>query len=453
MTLASSSEVNQFLTTYPQLSQIVLILTDINGIARGKFLRPRELYALYKQGRPLPSSILSLNVLGEDATSTGLVWEMGDRDCLARPIANTLKICPWLPNTAQVLINMDKEAEPSVVAADPRLRLVDIVERLKADDLHPVMACELEFYLLDAAAWQQGKVIPAVAPNGFKLEHTQVYGVNELEDMRGFFSDIYKYSAIQGLPAETAISEYAPGQFEITLVHRNDALQAVDEAIQFKRLIKGVAEHYGMIACFMAKPFTERAGSGMHLHISLNNAVGQNVFSAGDTETNELLLHSIGGMAATIKDAMAIFAPHSNSYRRFKTNSYAPTAATWGINNRTVTFRVPSNNAANRHVEHRACGADANPYLAAAAVLAGMHYGIKNKIDPGQPVTGNAYRDERVLPVNWYHTLEAFDHSAFITDYFGAEFQRIYSALKWEERERFNAEVSSLDHQWHVRLA
>jgi glutamine synthetase len=271
--------------------------------------------------------------------------------------------------------------------------------------------------------------------------------------MRGFFADVYKYSAIQGLPAETSISEYAPAQFEITLVHRADAVQAVDEAIQFKRLIKGVAEQHGMIACFMAKPFTERAGSGMHIHVSLTNSEGMNLFSAGETQTNEVLLHSIGGMAATIKDTMAIFAPHANSYRRFKANSYAPTAATWGINNRSVTFRVPSNNATNRHVEHRASGADANPYLAAAAVLAGMHYGITNKIDAGKPAEGNAYSDKRVLPLNWYDTLDAFENSKFITEYFGADFQRIYSALKGEECQRFNAEVSTLDHQWHLRLA
>lgn len=448
-----SPEVTQFLSSHPQLSQIALILTDINGIARGKFLRPRELYPLYKSGRPLPSSILSLNVLGEDVDTTGLVWEVADMDCLAKPIPNTLKVCPWLPNTAQVLVSMDKEAGMPAAMADPRLRLVEVVERLKADGLTPIMACELEFYLLNAEAWKQGKVVSATTPNGFNLEQTQVYGVGDLEDMRGFFADIYKYSAIQGLPAETAISEYAPGQFEITLVHRLDALQAVDEAIQFKRLIKGVAEQHGMIACFMAKPFTERAGSGMHLHISLNNSEGMNLYSAGETESNEVLLHSIGGMAATIQDCMAIFAPHANSYRRFKANSYAPTAATWGINNRSVTFRVPSNNATNRHVEHRASGADANPYLAAAAVLAGIHYGIQNKIDPGKPATGNAYSDKRVLPLNWYDTLDAFENSKFINEYFGADFQRIYSALKWEECERFNSEVSTLDHQWHLRLA
>lgn len=451
---ARAPEVTSFLSAHPHLSQIALMLTDINGIARGKFLRPHELHALFLQGRPLPSSILSLNVLGEDVDTTGLVWEVADMDCLAKPIPNTLKICPWLPHTGQVLVSMDKLAGMPAAVADPRLRLAEILARLKADHWYPALACELEFYLLDAQAWKQGKVVPATASNQLALPQTQVYSVDDLEAMRPFFADVYKYAAIQGLPAETAISEYAAGQFEITLAYRKDALQAVDEAIQFKRLIKGVAEQHGMLACFMAKPFTEQAGSGMHIHVSLNDADGLNLMSTGEAETNELLLSSIGGMAATIQDSMAIFAPHANSYRRFKANSYAPTAATWGINNRSVTFRVPTGSAASRHIEHRASGADANPYLAVAAVLAGLHHGIKNKLNPGQPAEGNAYGEQsNTLPLNWYDSLEAFETSAFIAEYFGEDFRRIYSALKREECERFNAEVSDLDHRWHLRLA
>ena len=449
-----SPEVTSFLSAHPHLSQIALILTDINGIARGKFLRPHELHALFLQGRPLPSSILSLNVLGEDVDTTGLVWEVADQDCLAKPIVNSLKLCPWLPNTGQVLVSMDKLAGLPAAVADPRLRLAAIIAGLKADNLQPALACELEFYLLDAQAWKQGKVMPATASNQLPLTQTQVYSVDDLEAMRPFFADVYKYAALQGLPAETAISEYAPGQFEITLVYRKDALQAVDEAIQFKRLIKGVAEQHGMLACFMAKPFTEQAGSGMHIHVSLQDNDGLNLMSTDETETNAYLLHSIGGMAATIQDSMAIFAPHANSYRRFKANSYAPTAATWGINNRSVTFRVPTGAAASRHIEHRASGADANPYLAVAAVLAGLHHGIKHQIHPGKPIEGNAYGEQNnTLPLNWYDSLAAFANSAFIADYFGEDFQRIYSALKREECERFNAEVSELDHRWHLRLA
>ena len=329
-----------------------------------------------------------------------------------------------------------------------------MAERLKQDGYHPVLACELEFYLLDAEAWVDGEVKPARSCRGLALEQTQVYGVQELEDMSEFLEDVYLCSAEQGLPAETVISEYAPGQFEITLTHRENALQAVDEAIEFKRLIKGVAEQYGMIACFMAKPFAELSGSGMHIHVSLADEQGANLFSSEETEGNELLRHSIGGMADSISDCMAIFAPNANSYRRFRPNSYAPVAPTWGVNNRTVTFRVPTGPASSRHVEHRASGADANPYLAAAAVLAGMHHGIKNKMDPGPAISGDGYANtDTSLTINWYAALDGFEKSEFVAEYFGAEFQKIFSALKRDECNQFFAQVSELDHRWHLRLA
>jgi glutamine synthetase len=447
-------ESGKFFSLHPEVSQVLLILTDINGIARGKLVRPHELEVIFDRGRPLPSSILSLNALGEDVDSTGLVWEVGDMDCFARPVPGSLKICPWIKNTAQLLLSMDPVAGMPAASADPRLKLAQVADRLKQDGYHPVLACELEFYLLDAEAWADGEVKPTRTCRGLPLEQTQVYGVQDLEDMSEFFEDVYLCSAEQGLPAETVISEYAPGQFEITLTHREDALQAVDEAIEFKRLIKGVAEQYGMIACFMAKPFAELSGSGMHIHVSLADEQGNNLFSCEDAQGNELLRHSIGGMADSISDCMAIFAPNANSYRRFRPNSYAPVAPTWGVNNRTVTFRVPTGPASSRHVEHRASGADANPYLAAAAVLAGMHHGIKNKMDPGPAISGDGYANaDTSLTINWYAALDGFEKSTFVTEYFGAEFQHIFSALKRDECNQFFAQVSELDHRWHLRLA
>lgn len=448
----SSREASEFLSRYPTLSQVLLILTDLNGIARGKMVRPHELEAIYRHGRPLPSSILSLNCLGEDVASTGLVWDVGDMDCLARPVPESLKICPWMQDTAQLLLSMDPRAGMPAAWADPRLRLATVIDRLKNDAMTPVLACELEFYLLDAAAYARGEVIPASTAGGMRLQQTQVYGVQELEDMSGFFQHVYRCAAEQGLPAETVISEYAPGQFEITLTHREDALRAVDEAIQFKRLLKGVAAQHGMLACFMAKPFSELAGSGMHVHLSLAGPDGENLFAGEPGETNALLRNAIGGLAATVSDCMAIFAPNANSYRRFRPNSYAPIAPTWGENNRTVTFRIPTGPAPSRHLEHRASGADANPYLAAAAVLAGVHKGICEQLEPGSPVTGDGYaQSEAALSFNWYDTLESFEASAFIKDYFSPEFQCIYSALKREECAQFFAQVSELDHRWYLR--
>jgi glutamine synthetase len=447
------NELDTFLKKHPDIELVHVILTDPVGIQRGKGVRPHELKAIYEQGRAFPSSIFSLTVLGEDVEEAGLLWDIGDQDCFAHPIPGTLKRTPWLDKTGQVFLAFRADSGPAA-AADPRLRLSDISDRMKKDGLHPVLAIELEFYLLDKAAARDGRIIPALAPGGLYNDQVQVYSIQELDDFDPFLRELYAACDAQGLPAESVISEYAPGQMEITLTHRADALQAVDEAMQYKRVVKGVAEKHGMIACFMAKPFSESAGSGMHIHLSLNDAKGNNQFTSDDAQGNKLLHNAIGGMASTINDSMAIFAPNANSYRRFRRNTYAPVAPTWGVNNRTVSFRIPAGPPKSRHVEHRICGADANPYLAAAAVLAAMHHGITNKIDPGPATTGNGYATKvEGLTLNWYDALDAFEDSKFIADYFGADFVKIFSAVKRAECERFFAQVTDLDYRWHLRTA
>ncbi|MBL8782360.1 MAG: glutamine synthetase [Alphaproteobacteria bacterium] len=447
------NELDTFLKKYPDIELVHVILTDPVGIQRGKGVRPHELKAIFEQGRAFPSSIFSLTVLGEDVEEAGLLWDIGDQDCFAHPIPGTLKRTAWLEKTGQVYLAFRPDSGPAA-AADPRLRLSDISERMKKDGLYPVLAIELEFYLLDKAAARDGRIVPALAPGGLYNDQVQVYSIQELDDFDPFLRELYAACDAQNLPAESVISEYAPGQMEITLTHRADALQAVDEAIQYKRLVKGVAEKHGMIACFMAKPFTANAGSGMHIHLSLNDAKGNNQFASEAAAGNDLLRHAIGGMASTINDSMAIFAPNANSYRRFRRNTYAPVAPTWGVNNRTVSFRIPAGPPKSRHVEHRICGADANPYLAAAAVLAAMHHGIKTKSDPGPATTGNGYATKvEGLTLNWFDALDAFEESKFIVDYFGADFVKIFSAVKRAECERFFAEVTDLDHRWHLRTA
>ena len=451
--MTDTAELDAFLGANGDLELVHIILTDPGGVARGKGLRPHELKAVFENGRPFPASIFSLTVLGEDVEEAGLLWDIGDQDCFAFPIPGTLKRSPWLERTAQVLLSFRADSGP-VAVADPRLRLEKIAERLKGDGLQPVLAVELEFYLLDKEAARDGKIISATAPAGLYNDQIQVYSIQELDDFAPFLHDLYAACDVQGLPAESVISEYAPGQMEITLTHRADALRATDEAIQYKHLVKGVAENHGMIACFMAKPFAESAGSGMHLHVSLNDAKGNNAFASDEPAGNALLRHAIGGMARTIDDAMAIFAPNANSYRRFRRKTYAPVAPTWGVNNRTVSFRIPAGPPESRHVEPRSSGADANPYLAAAAVLAGMHHGIKNKIAPGAPVTGNGSdRMVDTLTINWFDALDSFEASSFIKDYFGPEFVRVFSAIKRAECERFFAQVTDLDYRWHLRTA
>jgi glutamine synthetase len=332
--------------------------------------------------------------------------------------------------------------------------LARAVERLQGQGLTPVVAVELEFYLLQRG--QDGRLQPARGLlTGRASGRIDAYGLARLDDMSPLFDDVYAAARAQGLPVRTLMSEYAPGQFEITLEHRADAMRAVDDAVLFKRAIRGVASRHGCIACFMAKPFAELAGTGMHLHASLADGEGRNAFASDDPAGSPLLRHAIGGLRATLADGMAVFAPHANSYRRFRAMSYAPVAPTWGVNNRSVSLRVPAGPPSSRHVEHRVAGADANPYLVAALVLAGMAHGIERGLDPGPPVEGNGY--ERAtrgdLPTDWHAALERAAHSEFLAEALGPGFLRVFLALKRRECEKFGALVSDRDYEWYLDTA
>nr|WP_312231028.1 glutamine synthetase family protein [Pseudomonas sp.] len=455
MQFADIQEARDFLAAHPEVRSIELMLIDANGIPRGKLLHREELLAIYQNGRPLPSSILALTVQGEDVEATGLVWEVADADCWTYPLPGSLTLQPWRSTpTGQLQVSMHPTQGLPAAPADPRHALVGVIERLKADGLHPVMAVELEFYLLDKQRDANGRPQPAVQMNGVRPEAPQVYGVYELEQVQPFLDDLYAACEAQGLPVRTAISEYAPGQLELTLEHRFDALQAVDEGIRYKRLVKGVANKHGLQACFMAKPFGDRAGSGMHMHVSLADEQGNNLYASEDPQGTPLLRHSIGGMMASLLDSLAIFCPNANSFRRFQANSYAPLAKSWGVNNRTVSFRVPGGPAVSRHIEHRICGADANPYLAAAAILAGIHHGIREQIDPGAAIVGNGYEQAtEFLPTDWLTALRALEGSTWAREALGEEFLKVFLAIKKTEYRQFMGEVGEQDWRWYLNHA
>src|SRR5690606_30754208 len=212
---------------------------------------------------------------------------------------------------------------------------------------------------------------------------------------------------------------------------------------------------HGYEATFMAKPFADLAGSGMHLHVSVNDKTGRNVFASEKPEGAPVLAHAFGGMKALLGDSMAIFAPNANSYRRFRANSYAPVAPTWGVNNRTVSFRVPAGAPPTRHIEHRVAGADAHPTLALAALLAGVHYGLANKLDPGAPVVGDGYAQaaqsgERI-PTNWFAAVDRFAESAVLKDYLGERFVRMFTTVKRVEQDRYQSAIPTVDYDWYLR--
>ncbi|WP_271408597.1 glutamine synthetase family protein [Pseudomonas sp. Q1-7] len=454
MTFASVQEAQDFLEQNPDIDVFELFILDANGVPRGKLLHRDELLAVYDSGRPLPSTILGLTLHGEDVENSGLVWDVGDIDCRAYPLAGSLVRLPWrkMP-TAAVQVSMHPQEGMPAAIADPRHVLVEVIERLKADGYHPVMACELEFYLLDQKRDADGRPQPALDADGHRPRGTQVYGLRELEQIEPFLADLYAACKAQGIPARTAISEYAPGQVEITLEH-GDALEAMDQAVRYKRLVKGVAHAHGMQACFMAKPFAEIAGTGMHMHVSLADAEGRNLFASEDPAGTPLLRQAVGGMLQSLLDSLLLFCPNANSYRRFQANSYAPLAPTWGVDNRTVSLRVPGGPANSRHIEHRICGADANPYLAAAAILAGIHRGIRENLDPGDPIEGNGYAQAKeLLPTEWLTSLRALEQSSWARDAFGTAFLGVYLAVKRAEYRQFMSEVGEQDWRWYLNQA
>ena len=448
--VASRAELDAFCAAHPDIAFFDVFYTGLSGVPRGKRLRRHELAAVYDYGRMLPGSIAVVDITGRDVEETGLVWEDGDADRRARPVPGGIVAAPWLgADMGQVMLSLH-ELDGVVSDLDPRAVLARVIERFTADGLTPVVACELEFYLVDQRRGRDGLLrLPRWLSRG-----TQVYGLPEIEEATPFLRDLWAACDAQDIPLEGVISECAPGQLELTLRHKADALRAADDAVTYKRAAKGVARAHGMDATFMAKPWTDRAGSGLHLHVSVNDAQGNNAMASDDPAGTPILRHVIGGMAALLAESMAIFAPNMNSFRRFRAKSYAPTAPHWGVNNRTVALRVPAGPAPSRHIEHRVAGADANPYLALAAMLAGVHHGIVNRIDPGPAVTGDGYaqpaRPGTELPTDWAAALGRFEQSALLRDYLGDRFVTMFAQVKRTELDRFMAEVTPLDHDWYL---
>jgi len=455
MTIADPKEVKAFLDKHPEIQFFEIVFTNLAGVPRGKRLRRHEIEAVYENGRFLPGSILVNDITGQDVEATGLVWEDGDADRVARPIAGRITPAPWLgADVAQVPMTMyELDGKPHDL--DPRHVLQRVIDRFATDGLVPVVACELEYYLVDARRTANGKIqLPPSPLTGDRATQHQVYGLREVEEASGFLRDLWASADAMGVPLEGAISEYAPGQLELTLKHHADALRASDDAVLYKRAAKGVALRHGCEATFMAKPFADLAGSGMHLHVSVNDKAGKNIFASDKPEGEPVLAHAVGGMKKLLGDSMAIYAPNANSYRRFKANSYAPVAPTWGVNNRTVSFRVPAGAPNTRHIEHRVAGADAHPALALAALLAAVHYGITNKVDPGPAIVGDGYAQAEggeKIPTNWFAATDRFAESAVLKDYLGERFVRMYSIVKRVEQDRFQSMIPDIDYDWYLR--
>ena len=451
--IASPDEAQKFLDAHPGVEFFEVLFSSMTGVPRGKRLRRHELLAVYENGRFLPGSVLVVDTTGQDCEDTGLVWDDGDADRVARPIPGTLTLAPWLgADVAQVALSM-YELDGTPNDLDPRHVLRRVIERFEADGLVPVVACELEFYLLDPARTALGEPLPPKNPLTGQVETSkQPYSMDDLDAYATFIRRCASNAEAQGIPASAAITEYSPGQFEINLKHQPDAVAACDNAVLLKRCIKGSARELGYNASFMSKPFLNAAGSGMHVHVSLIDKAGMNLFGETGDKGEKLLRHAIGGLQATMAEGMAIFGANPNASRRYVPGANVPMSTEWGHNNRTVAFRIPAGGPKARRIEHRVAGADANPYLTMAAILAGIAYGIKNKCDPGEPASkGDFARPaDPKIPFRFPAALERLAKAKILPQYIEPEALALYVDARRVELDKFHDAISPREYNWYL---
>ena len=441
-----NDDLQAFLDAHPGIEIFEVLIPDLCGGLRGKWITRDKIHKVFSGQLKIPLTSLAFDVWGRDGEEW--VFDSGDGDGFCDADVRTLAPVPWLERpTGQVVLSM-REVAGEACSYDPRHIIRKLMERFAARGLTPVVASEMEFYLLRDERDALGRPVHTQVDRlGAGLASGQTYGIDTMEEMADLLHAIRDACAAQGLPIDTLIKESAPSQYEINLYHAADALVAADQGMMLQRVIKGVARQHGLLATFMAKPFGDLAGNGMHLHCSLVDRQGNNAFDDGSEGGNALLQQAVAGSLATMADCMLLFAPNLNSYRRFQRGTHAPLAPSWGYENRTVAVRVPADVPEATRLEHRVAGADANPYLVVAAVLAGMLYGIENGLQPPPALEGNAYEQlPPSLPRYWPDALARFEESAFIRDYFGEQFARVYTILKRQELDEFDRQVTPLEY-------
>ncbi|SMX43268.1 glutamine synthetase family protein [Maliponia aquimaris] len=404
----------------PQIRTIRAAACDVNGVARGKRMPIPSAIKVLKDGTRFPFSALNVDIWGEDIADSPLVFESGDRDAILYPTERGFVPMPWLEAPSALLPIWMFHEDGRPYEGDPRHALSFIQKRFAALGLTPVVAVELEFYLIDDST--RRLQIPISPRSGKRRDAAEVLSIRALDAFDTFFTDLYEACEVMDIPSDTLISEAGIGQFEVNLMHQADALKAADDAWLFKTLVKGLARKHGFAASFMAKPYEDYSGNGMHAHFSVLDEAGNNIFNNGGPEGTETLLHAIGGCLTALSDSTLIFAPHLNSFERLVPDAHAPSAICWAYDNRTAAVRVPSGPPAARRIEHRVAGGDVNPYLALAAILGAALMGIEDKIVPPERITGNAYeQDLPQMPSNWASAIHAFEKSPVMPRIFPQE--------------------------------
>ncbi|RUW19132.1 MULTISPECIES: glutamine synthetase family protein [unclassified Mesorhizobium] len=434
------------------VESIQAVICDLNGIMRGKRLPVEQAPRILGGGIRMPLSIVGVDIWGEDIIGSEQILTTGDRDGLCGVTGRGALPVNWTsrPSALVPLWLFVEEGKP--FPADPRQALAAIVSGYRELGLRPVVATELEFYLIDP---EPGSAVPPISPyTGRRLDSDAILSIDELDDFGEFFSDVYKECARQNVPADAAIAENGIGQFEINLLHTDDPLKAADDAIFFKRIVKGVARKHRLAGTFMAKPYGTRSGSGMHIHFSLLDQDGNNVFNDGSDEGSSVMKHAVAGLLQGMAETTLVFAPHFNSYRRLRPDTLAPTSVSWGYENRTSAIRIPGGNPVARRIEHRVAGADANPYLVIAAILGAALVGIRNKWKPPAPVEGQACSVEKLpkIPAEWGQAVDAFETGPIAAEIFDPVLRSMLIACKRQEIAGFAEQVTDYEFSAYLEI-
>ncbi|MEL7468931.1 MAG: glutamine synthetase family protein [Pseudomonadota bacterium] len=444
-----SDELAAFRAAHPEIRHAEVFCVDLNGVCRGKLVPIAALKKLDAGGMKLPSSTVGLDLFADDVYEAGLAIQTGDPDGPVTPVPGTLGPMMWADAAhpvaqVQVVPNMP---DGSLAEYDPRNVLSRVVALWAEAGLTPVMALEQEFFLIDA----QVPLPPKNPVTGERLQKGQVYDLDITRAFAPVLHGIQEAASALGAEAETLITEFGYGQFEVNLTHGPDPLAAADRMIALRRAIRGVARQHGYDATFMAKPWGDTVGSGLHLHLSVLDADGCNIFDDGDGPSAKMR-HAIAGCLAHMADAMLIFAPHLNSYRRFIPGFLAPVEALWAIDHRGTAVRVPEASGKAARIEHRVAGGDANPYLMTAAVLAATLSGLQEANEPPAAVSGELHPGlGEALPLTWQAAQARFAESDFIRAWLGQPVQHVFSAQKRQECAKLLARVTDVEMDTYLR--
>ena len=452
MARLTQEELDRFRNENPKIDWIDAAFIDFQSQPRGKRL-PKSTWHKLVNGdvRITGSNLISLP-FGDIPDVDGYGWYDGDPDNFCYGVSGTLAPQPWdeTGRTGQIMLTMH-HGDGSDHENSPAAMLEQVERNLFTDlGLRADVAVELEFYLVDRRNHRNGQPRRAINPaTGQPEQDPQVYHIGVYDGFDSVLRDIERCCTAQSLDVEGSVCEYGGGQFEVNLHHSVGALKVVHETMALIRTVKRVAARKGYRATFMSKPFDGDAGNGMHIHASLLDKDGKNIFAGQGV--NECLKHAIGGLLDTLYEGMLIFAPSHHAWRRLEPHMFVPMGKYWAVENRSVLARVPQLTDKNKRIEHRVAGADANPYFAVAAVLAGMHHGLTNRLDPGPEAKGNVSLNwQDGMPRNFLDALDSHKTSKVLRHLIGSDIWDRYYKVKREELTWFLKERSATEARWYL---